>query len=77
MKEGFKEGCRRCIGVDGCFLKDVCKGQLLSAVAKDGNSQMYLLAWAVIDHETKKTWKWFLELLIEVSSLEMEQDSLL
>ncbi|KAG5614302.1 hypothetical protein H5410_014126, partial [Solanum commersonii] len=29
MKKGFQQGCRRCIGLDGCFLKGICKGQLL------------------------------------------------
>ena len=32
--------CRKCIGLDGYFLNDVCKGQLLVVVAKDGNNQM-------------------------------------
>lgn len=33
MKKGFMEGCRKCIGLDGCFLKEIFKGQLLVAVA--------------------------------------------
>ncbi|GJR68371.1 hypothetical protein Tco_0014436, partial [Tanacetum coccineum] len=32
LKEGWLEGCRRMIGLDGCFLKTLCKGELLSAV---------------------------------------------
>ncbi|GKV50433.1 hypothetical protein SLEP1_g57136 [Rubroshorea leprosula] len=31
VKEGWKNGCRYVLGVDGCFLKGVCKGVLLSA----------------------------------------------
>ena len=58
MKKGFQQGCRRCIGLDGCFLKGICRGQLLVAVAKDANNQMYPIAWAVIDTESKLTWKW-------------------
>ena len=23
MKKGFQQGCRRCIGMDGCFLKEI------------------------------------------------------
>ncbi|XP_065866018.1 uncharacterized protein [Euphorbia lathyris] len=63
LKKGFKEGCRRCIGLDGNFLKGICKGQMLVAVTKDGNNQMYPIAWAVTDSETKHTWKWFIKLL--------------
>ncbi|XP_016465504.1 uncharacterized protein LOC107788341 [Nicotiana tabacum] len=63
MKQGFMEGCRRCIGLDGYFLKGVCKGQLLAAVAKDENNQMFPIAWAVVGTEKKQTWSWFLKLL--------------
>ncbi|KAM3382617.1 hypothetical protein P3S68_008192 [Capsicum galapagoense] len=38
MKKGFQEGCKKCIGLDRCFLKRVCKGQLLVAIAKDRNN---------------------------------------
>ena len=51
--------CRECIGLDGCFLKGVCKGQLLVAVGKDGNNQMLPLAWAVVEKENTNTWSWF------------------
>nr|XP_016438049.1 PREDICTED: uncharacterized protein LOC107764034 isoform X1 [Nicotiana tabacum] len=65
MKRGFLEGCRKCIGLDGCFLKGICKGQLLVAVAKDGNNQMFPIAWAVIGTEKKETWTWFMRILQE------------
>ncbi|XP_049391421.1 uncharacterized protein LOC125855738 [Solanum stenotomum] len=65
MKKSFLAGCRRCIGLDGCFLKGVSKGQLLVAVCKDGNSQMLPLAWAVVEVENKFTWAWFVKLLKE------------
>ncbi|XP_015167756.1 uncharacterized protein [Solanum tuberosum] len=61
LKIGWKEGCRRIIGLDGAFLKSVCKGELLSCISKDGNNQMYPIAWAVVDKETKDTWSWFLK----------------
>ena len=63
IKKGFKDGCRKVIGLDGCFLKGVCRGQLLSAIAKDGNGQMYPLAWAIVQVECKDTWSWFLRVL--------------
>ena len=40
LKYGWKAGCRLLIGLDGCFLKGVCKGQVLSAVGLNGNDQM-------------------------------------
>lgn len=57
------EGCRNIIGLDGCFLKGVCKGQLLCAVGRDGNNQMFPIAWAVVSVENKENWGWFLNLL--------------
>ena len=65
LKQGFKNGCRKVIGLDGCFLKGVCRGQILAAVAKDGNGQMYPVAWAVVQVEYKDTWGWFLRVLRE------------
>ncbi|CAL0318243.1 unnamed protein product [Lupinus luteus] len=51
------------IGLDGCFLKRYYGGQLLSAVGQDANNQFYVIAYAVVDSETKDNWKWFLALL--------------
>ncbi|XP_049388504.1 uncharacterized protein LOC125852864 [Solanum stenotomum] len=56
---------RKCIGLDGCFLKGVCRCQLLIAVAKDGNNQMLPLAWAVVENENTNSWSWFISLLQE------------
>ncbi|XP_059461899.1 uncharacterized protein LOC132190869 [Corylus avellana] len=64
MKKGFIEGCRPIIGVDGCFLKGAFKGQLLAAVSRDGNNNMYPIAFAVVEAETKDSWIWFLETLV-------------
>jgi len=63
LKKAFFGGTRRCIGLDGCFLKGVCRGQLLVAVCKDGNNQMLPIAWAVVEVENKFTWAWFLTLV--------------
>ncbi|GKV14822.1 hypothetical protein SLEP1_g25636 [Rubroshorea leprosula] len=62
-KKGWKAGCRPIIGVDGSFLKGPCKGILFSAIRRDGNNQMFPLAWAVVDTENKDNWQWFMELL--------------
>ena len=64
MKRGWLEGCRKIIGFDGCFLKGACKGELLVAVGKNGNQQMFPIAWAVIDNESKESWTWFIQNLI-------------
>ena len=65
VKDGWLAGCRKFIGLDGCFLKTHCKGELLSAVGRDANNQIYPLAWAVVEVECKDSWKWFLEYLMQ------------
>ncbi|KAK9266779.1 hypothetical protein L1049_012445 [Liquidambar formosana] len=60
MTTGFNAGCRPFIGLDGCFLKTSFGGQLLSAVGRDGNNQMFPLAIAIVEAETKETWTWFI-----------------
>jgi hypothetical protein len=65
LKKGFKAGCRRVIGLDGCFFKGAVKGELLCAIGRDANNQMYPVAWAVVEHETNETWAWFIGLLIK------------
>jgi len=63
-KRGFLSGCRRIIGLDGCFLKGLCKGELLAAIGIDANNQMFPLAWAVVKVENKDNWSWFLKNLM-------------
>jgi len=41
------------IGLDGCFLKGYYGGQLLSVVGQDGNNQIYVIAYAIVDVENK------------------------
>ncbi|XP_057811903.1 uncharacterized protein LOC131026151 [Salvia miltiorrhiza] len=63
--KGFKRSCRPLIGLDGCFLKTYLGGILLCAIGKDGNDQMYPIAWAVVEIENEENWSWFLKCLIE------------
>ncbi|GKB84488.1 retrovirus-related pol polyprotein from transposon TNT 1-94, partial [Tanacetum coccineum] len=63
MKDGWLEGCRRVIGLDGCFSKYTCRGELLTAMGRNANNQMYPIAWAVVRVENSKNWGWFLALL--------------
>lgn len=49
MKKSFLDGYRKCIDLDGCFLKQVSKGQLLVIVCKDGNNQIFPPAWVGVE----------------------------
>ncbi|KAL0288837.1 UNVERIFIED_CONTAM: hypothetical protein Scaly_2718600 [Sesamum calycinum] len=64
LKEGFLDGCRPFIGLDGCFLKGMHKGQLLSAIGRDGNDNIYPIAMAYVEIEKYDSWEWFLNLLL-------------
>lgn len=65
LKKGFMAGCRWIIGLDGCHLKTHLGGQLLCAIAKDANNQMFPIAWAVVGVENEVNWTWFLQILME------------
>ena len=62
-KKDFIVGCRKVIGVDGCFFKGACNGELICAIGRDANNQIYLVAWAVVEKETENSWSWFFGLL--------------
>ena len=53
------------IGIERCFLKGICIGEVLAVVGRDSNNQIYPLAWVVVTVENKQNWKWFLELLLD------------
>ncbi|KAL6127042.1 hypothetical protein ACLB2K_075087 [Fragaria x ananassa] len=63
LKEGFKNGCRPILGLDGCHLKSPYGGQLLCAVGLDANNTTYVVAYAMVEMESKDSWIWFLSLL--------------
>ncbi|GKA76898.1 multidrug resistance-associated protein 5 [Tanacetum coccineum] len=65
MIEGWSAGCRKVIGLDGCFLKGTCRSELLTTMGRDGNNQMFPIAWAVVSVETIDNWEWFLACLCE------------
>ncbi|XP_073067176.1 uncharacterized protein [Primulina eburnea] len=62
-KQGFNESCRPVVGVDGCFLKTNIGGQLLTAVGLDPNNNIFPIAYALVEGETKDSWMWFLQSL--------------
>lgn len=63
--KGLLSGCRPVIGLDGAFLKGLYGGQILSAIGVDGNNNMFPIAIAVVEAETKDSWTWFLKILLE------------
>ncbi|XP_069152409.1 uncharacterized protein [Solanum lycopersicum] len=63
LKSGWRAGLRPFIGLDDTFLRGKFKGILLVALGQDSMKHLYPRAWAVVDRETIRTWKWFIELL--------------
>ena len=61
QKVGFLGGCRPFVRLDGCHLKGRFGGQLLSAIAKDGNDNIFPVAMVVVEQENKDSWIWFLK----------------
>jgi MuDR family transposase len=59
QKVGFLGGCRPFIGLDGCHIKHRFGGQILSATAKDANDNIFPVAMAVVEQETRDSWIWF------------------
>jgi hypothetical protein len=62
--EGFAH-CKPLVQVDGTFLTGKFKGTLLLAVAQDGNSHIFPVAFALVEGETKEAWNFFLKNLRE------------
>lgn len=61
LRDTWKAHCRPVFGIDGCFLKSTTKGQLVAAVGRDANNQIYPLAWAVVHVENTESWVWFIQ----------------
>ncbi|XP_021742994.1 uncharacterized protein LOC110709089 [Chenopodium quinoa] len=59
VKQGWTAGCRRVISVDAAFLKTFLGGQILTAVSRDPNEQMFPICWAVVEGENNLSWEWF------------------
>ncbi|KAH0736332.1 hypothetical protein KY285_012039 [Solanum tuberosum] len=61
-EEGFKSGCRKIVGVDGCWLKCPMYGtQLLTVVGLDHNNNIYPIAYVVMEKVNRESWAWFLD----------------
>ena len=61
QKVGFLRGCRSIIGLDGYHLKGRFGGQILFAITRDANDNIFLVAFAVVEQENKDSWVWFLQ----------------
>lgn len=53
--------CKPVIQIDGTWLYDKYKGTLLMAVAQDGNNNIFLIAFALVEGETTAGWSFFLK----------------
>nr|XP_043625705.1 uncharacterized protein LOC122597137 [Erigeron canadensis] len=54
---------QRFICVSKLARKGTAQGELLSAVGRDANNQVFPIAWALVDVETKENWLWFCRLI--------------
>nr|XP_043616369.1 uncharacterized protein LOC122588324 [Erigeron canadensis] len=73
LKRGFQACGRDLLGVDGCFMKGMFPGQLLTTVGVDPNNQIYPLAYGIVESESRSSWTWFLKCLGEDLDLNERQ----
>jgi len=60
--EGFKY-CKLIVQVDDTFLTGKYHDTLLTAISQDGNQNIFLLAFAIVEGETKEALIWVFQLL--------------
>ena len=48
------------VGVDGCLIKLTTGQQILAATGRDGNNNIFPIAFGVVDKEDNASWLWFL-----------------
>ncbi|XP_070678089.1 uncharacterized protein [Malus domestica] len=58
--------CRPMLLIDGTFINSKYKGTLLFCYAKNGNDEIFEVAYAIIDSETIENWRWFLSILSRI-----------
>ncbi|XP_021761743.1 uncharacterized protein LOC110726568 [Chenopodium quinoa] len=57
--KGFLGGCRPIIGIDRAHLSGYYKGMMLTAVSIDGNNEIFVLAYGIVDTESIDSWTYF------------------
>ena len=75
-KKGFMAGCRKVLGLDGCFFKGATNGELLCAIGRDANNQMYPIAWVVVEKENNEHGTGFVTFCSEMLEWEMGRGGL-
>lgn len=65
MKQGFLQGCRPFLGMDGCHLKGLYGCVLLTAITLDANLSIYPIAVAIVECENKDSWSFFIYHLLK------------
>ena len=53
QKVGFLGGCRPIIGLDGCYLEERFRGQILAATTRDANNNIFPVAFTLVEQENK------------------------
>ncbi|GJV89777.1 mutator type transposase [Tanacetum coccineum] len=54
LKQGFRTCGREILGLDGGFMSGPWPGQILTAVGVDANNMIYLVAYAIVEEESKR-----------------------
>nr|GEW62616.1 transposase, mutator type [Tanacetum cinerariifolium] len=70
LKQGFRACGREFLGLDGYFMSGLWPGQILTVVGVDANNRIYLVAYVIVDAESKASWCWFLNLIREDLGIE-------
>ena len=57
--------CANIVGLDVCFIKLTTGQQPLAATERDGNNNIFPIAFGIVDKEDTNSWTWFLYQLRE------------
>ncbi|XP_056697930.1 uncharacterized protein [Spinacia oleracea] len=68
---GFLRGCRPIIGIDGAHLSGFYKGILLTVVGIDGNNEIFVLAYGIVNTESYDSWTYFMRCLRQMFKQEV------
>jgi len=55
--------CKPIVQVDGTFLTNKYHGTLFTTISQDGNHNIFLLAFAIVEGETKVAMTWFFSVI--------------